>query len=68
MSHERNADPRVQDDRPVWGVKAISEVINRNERQTYYLCSKGLIPVTKIGDQWTGIPSRLLRAVSGEAA
>ena len=34
----------------VWGVAEIAKVIGKNERQTFYLVSKGLLPVQKPGD------------------
>jgi len=55
-------------DRPVWGVKAISALINRTPRQTYHLLEKGLLPAKKVGDQWTAIPSRLRHAFDEDAA
>lgn len=36
----------------VWGVKAISKLIGRTERQAFYMLEKGLIPGKKIGSRW----------------
>jgi hypothetical protein len=52
-------------DRPVWGAKAIAEVVNRTERQTSYLLEKKLLPATKVGKLWTSTPRRLLGLVQG---
>jgi hypothetical protein len=52
-------------DRPVWGAKAIGEVVSRSERQASYLLEKGLLPATKVGKLWTSTPRRLLGLVNG---
>jgi len=52
----------------VWGVAEIAKVIGKNERQTFYLVSKGLLPVQKTGRRYSGSRRRLLRAVTGEAS
>jgi hypothetical protein len=36
----------------LWGVKPISEEINRNERQTFHLLENGRLPAKKIGGRW----------------
>ena len=36
-------------DRPIWGVAAIAEIINRDERATQHLIRQGLIDVTQCG-------------------
>ncbi|SFT71515.1 hypothetical protein [Mesorhizobium sp. YR577] len=46
----------------VWGVSEIGKLINRSERQTYYLLERGLIPTAKkIGSQWVASRRALLR-------
>lgn len=44
----------------VWGVLAISEVIRKNERQTYYMLQTGQLPAKKIGAQWVASHRALL--------
>jgi hypothetical protein len=36
----------------LWGVKPISEEINRSERQTFHLLENGRLPAKKIGGRW----------------
>ena len=58
-------------ERPVWGVKAIAEVIGLSERATYVLIAEGKLPVKRLGQRHCAFPSALLaalRADSGEAA
>jgi hypothetical protein len=52
-------------DKPVWGVPAIAEIINRSTTKTYYLLEKGYVPGRKIGKLWTSTPRELLVAVTG---
>jgi hypothetical protein len=52
-------------DRPVWGVTAIAEIINRSTTKTYYLLEKGYVPGRKVGKLWTSTPRELLAAVTG---
>jgi hypothetical protein len=52
-------------DKPVWGVPAIAEIINRSTTKTYYLLEKGYVPARKIGKLWTSTPRELLGAVIG---
>ena len=47
-------------DRLVWGARDIAAIINRNERQTFFLLEQGLIDGTKIGGRWVSSPRRLL--------
>lgn len=54
-------------DRPIWGVPAIAEVINRSPSKVYYLLEKGHLPARKIGKLWTSTPRELLTAVTGRA-
>ncbi|RAH99869.1 hypothetical protein DLJ53_19180 [Acuticoccus sediminis] len=58
-------------ERPVWGVKAIAEVIGLGEKATYYLVAEGKLPVKRVGKRHCAFPSALraaLRADGGEAA
>ena len=49
----------------LWGAEAISAVINRNSKQTYYLLNKGLIRSAKrIGTQWVADRDDLQRELS----
>lgn len=54
----------------VYGVKAISEVIDEpSERRTYYLLENGLLPgAGKMGRIWYLSVPAFRRAVHGEAA
>jgi hypothetical protein len=61
-------------DLPVYGAKAIAEVLNlRDEnggldlRRTYYAAERGYIDADKFGRRWTSTPRRLLRRVQGSA-
>jgi hypothetical protein len=50
----------------LWGCAAIARAIGRTERQAFHLCSKGQLPVTKIGGQWVASRRRLLMHLVGE--
>jgi hypothetical protein len=52
-------------DRPIWGVPAIAEIVNRSPTKVYYLLEKGHLPARKIGKLWTSTPRELLAAVIG---
>jgi hypothetical protein len=52
----------------VWGAAAIAKEIGRTERQTFYLCSRGHLPVSKVGGHWVGSRRRLRRHIAGEEA
>lgn len=43
----------------LWGVKALSEEIDRTERQTFYLLETGQLPAKKVGGRWCSTRSRL---------
>ena len=46
------------DEAPVFGMKAIAQIIGAPERKTYHLAVQGhLKGVFKLGDQWAGLPS-----------
>lgn len=57
-------------DKPVWGIRAIADIINRSPRQAHYLLSEGLVDAEKVGSAWVSTPRRLLKSVlgSGESA
>jgi hypothetical protein len=70
MSTSEHADPvngnnNYSFDKPVWGAKAIGEIINRNARQTHHLLTSGHIKSAKrIGGRWCASPSALLKEFS----
>ena len=49
---EGATDPNSLKDDILWGVRAISEEIDRTERQTFYLLETGQLPAKKIGGRW----------------
>jgi hypothetical protein len=49
----------MEAEKPLWGAKAIGEVLGISERRTYYLLEQGLIPGKKIGRTWTATPGNL---------
>lgn len=55
-------------DRPVWGIKAFSEIIDRTERQTYHLIASGKLPANKVGERYVSTKRKLLGALLGETA
>ena len=50
----------------LWGCKAISKEIGKNERQTFYLLESGLLPAQKVGRQWVTTRSRVRAWLHGE--
>jgi hypothetical protein len=50
----------------VWGAKAIGQVINRSERETYFLLEKNLLPAVRVGRKWSASRSRLLARCAGD--
>ncbi|ORE94053.1 hypothetical protein ATO13_08266 [Stappia sp. 22II-S9-Z10] len=66
---ETHAENEVET--PVWGVKAIAEVIGLSERATYVLVAEGKLPVKRLGRRHCAYPSALhaaLRAHAGTGA
>jgi hypothetical protein len=56
----RQPAAEVDPDAPVWGAAAIGAIINRNERETYYLLErKALRGAKKLGGMWSALPSML---------
>ena len=49
-----------------WGVAAISDVIERSERATYWLLERGELPARKVGAKWCASRSRLIAYCSGD--
>jgi hypothetical protein len=54
-------------DSPLWGVKAIAEVLNLrddngepDERRAFYILEKGYVDASKAGRAWTSTRRRLL--------
>jgi hypothetical protein len=56
----------------LWGVRPISEEINRSERQTFHLLENGRLPAKKIGGRWCasriGLRRHFAGLLSGEKA
>jgi hypothetical protein len=56
----------------IWGVKGIAKVINRSERQTYWLVEQGRLPVRKIGGRHCatrgGLRNFFAELLAGEVA
>jgi hypothetical protein len=50
----------------VWGARAIGAVINRSERETFFLLENDLLPAAKVGRKWSASRARLLAHCSGE--
>jgi hypothetical protein len=50
----------------VWGAKAIGQVINRSERETYFLLENNLLPAVRVGRKWSASRARLLARCSGD--
>lgn len=52
----------------VWGIKAISKVIGRSERQTYEMCAAGHLPARQVGNRWVAKREALERFFAEVAA
>ena len=57
-----------EQDRPIWGARAIAQAINKSERATYHLLETGRLPANKTGKIWNTTLRRLRRAFDPEAA
>lgn len=55
------------EDRPIWGVKAIAELLGLEERQTWYLVQTKRIPIGRAGSRIFSTPRALKKAFSVEA-
>jgi hypothetical protein len=52
-------------DRPIYGVKAFAQVLNRSERQVYHDLESGRLDAKKFGKTWASTPRRLLNGPLG---
>lgn len=52
----------------VWGVKEISKMIGRTDRQTFHLLSAGQLPAKKVGERWVAKRDALTRFFEETAA
>jgi hypothetical protein len=52
----------------VWGADEIARIIKRDNRATYHLLSKGVLPVRKIGGRYCGSRRKLLAFLTGDVA
>lgn len=66
MSSDPTNTEEISLDTPVWGIKGIAKVINRNPRQTHYLLASGDLDATKVRELWVSTPRRLLKRIIGE--
>ena len=55
---------REPEPKPIWGAKAIGEVIGKNRRQTFWLLQNGLLPARKVGSLWVSDRRVLLNFLS----
>ena len=67
MSKIEHNDTPVNDsvDAPVWGAKAIGDVLNLSERQARHIIPK-LKSVRRVGARHVAIPSKLRAELGGE--
>jgi hypothetical protein len=56
----------VSDHDLCWGSAAIAQVINRSERQTFWLLENQKLPAQKIGRTWCASRARLLALCVGD--
>jgi hypothetical protein len=61
---ESTSDDR---DTPVWGVRAISEIIGKSQASTYHLLARQHLDADKLGHQWVTTRRRLLRRFAGDS-
>lgn len=52
----------------VWGVEAIAKKIGRTPRQTFHMCSTGVLPAKKVGARWVAKDDVLERFFEETAA
>lgn len=43
----------------VWGCEDIAKVINRSQRQTFWLLENGALPAKKVGNRWVADKNKL---------
>jgi hypothetical protein len=58
MEQSPHYDPLL--DAPIWGAKNFAPIINRSERQTFYLLERGYLDADKFGTLWCSTRRRLL--------
>lgn len=58
------------DDKPIWGAKAIGEVLGTGPRKTYHLLESGQLgaAVAKVGTQYVSTKRRLREQIFGDDA
>jgi hypothetical protein len=61
MSNDNQLTRETVADDAVWGVAAIAREIGRSTPQTYYLISRGVIPVARLGHRTIIASRRQLR-------
>ena len=61
-------DTKAEEDRLIWGVPAIAEVIDRTPRQTWHLLNSGLLPAKKVGAKWVATRGGLRQSFAGAIA
>jgi hypothetical protein len=49
-----------------WGCTEIGKEIGRSPTQAFHLCSKGYLPVKKVGGRWVGNRKRLRQCIGME--
>jgi hypothetical protein len=52
----------------IWGVKSISKLIGRTERQTFHLLQAGQLPAKKVGERWVAKREAITRFFEETAA
>jgi hypothetical protein len=55
------------DDVPIWGSRAIGELVGLTPRQALYALEVGILPGDRAGRKWVSTPKRLRAKFSGEA-
>lgn len=52
----------------VWGVSEIGKLIGRTYQQTYHMIRMGHLPAKQIGGRWVASKSKLITALTEDAA
>jgi hypothetical protein len=50
----------------VWGCSAIAETIGRDERATFHLLKRQLLPAKRVGGRWCASRRKLIEALTGD--
>jgi hypothetical protein len=58
---EQNAAPLAEPLDVLWGAAVIGRVIDRTERQTFYLLETGAIPARKVNGRWCATRRALMQ-------